>query len=225
MRLLASALAACLAAVSAPHARADDTQLWTLYSVNGQLPGASNWTYMANTELRFAGNASELSTSILRAGLTYKTRSGLSLGGGVLRSYNGGLFTDGRENRLWQEASYTLLDLGEPSLTGRTRFEQRMQDAGGETGWRLRQRIRYTRPLPHPDLSLAITNEVFWSLNGTAWGQDAGFDQNRLGAAITWKTGSNVNLEAGYTFIAIDGEDQLIDETRNIFQFSLSLAL
>jgi hypothetical protein len=225
MRLLTTLLSAALAAVIAPQAEAGNEQLWTAATLTGKLPGAERWTWSANTELRFADGLPHPSTSKLRAGLAYRTGAGLSLGAGIMRSYRGGVFSDALENRLWQEANYTLLDLADASISGRTRVEQRMQAAGGETGWRLRQRIRYTQALPDPDYALAFTSETFWALNGTDWGQDAGFDQNRITTSLSWKITDTNSLEVGYTLIALDGEDELIDETRNIFQISLSLAL
>jgi hypothetical protein len=39
---------------------------------------------------------------------------------------------------------------------------------------------------------------VFFAFNDTAWGQQAGFDQNRAFAGVGWFLDDAVRLEAGY---------------------------
>lgn len=101
---------------------------------------------------------------------------------GLARFHDGGLLADIREDRVWQEIIYPALSLGSGEVSGHTRLEQRMPNAGGDTGWRL----RYSRTLSE-DVSLSAWNEVFWTLNDMAAGPAPGFDQNRLGVSIGWR--------------------------------------
>lgn len=215
-----SALLACLAGPAA----ADESQLWSSVTVTGKLAGSDRWGYSANTELRFTDDGLNPDSSVLRGALAYPMDGGVRLGAGLARFHNGGPFTDAREDRLWQEISYPVLSLGGGEVSGRTRLEQRMLKAGGDTGWRLRQRLRYARPLSE-DISLAAWNEVFWTLNDTASGPESGFDQNRFGVSLGWQATETVSFETGYVQIGLHRDKSLFSETRHILLLSMSLSL
>jgi len=224
MRLSALTASAALLACLAGPAAADESQLWSSVTVTGKLAGSERWGYSANTELRFTDDGSNPHSAVLRGALTYRMDGGVRLGAGLARFHDGGLFTDAREDRLWQEISYPVLSLGGGEVSGRTRLEQRMLTADRDTGWRLRQRFRYTHPLSE-NTSLAVWNEVFWTLNDTASGPASGFDQNRLGASLGWQATETVSFETGYVQIGLHRDESLFSETRHILLLSMSLSL
>lgn len=212
-----------LACTAAPAAFADDTQLWTGLGVKGKF--SERWSYTAETEFRFTDDISTHSVSLIRGGLSYKFDNGVRAGGGAVRYYNGGLFSNRREDRLYQQVAYPLLEWAGGEVAGRTRAEQRLNASGGETGWRVRQRFSYERPLRGTALDLSLWTEAYVALNATDWGQDAGFDQWRNGVSIEWSPVENLSIETGYMLIAIDGEDDLFSDRRHTLMLSATLSL
>ena len=117
------------------------------------------------------------------------------------------------ENRIWQQLNWTP-SAGDVDFLSRTRLEQRWLDSGDDTGWRARQFVKATYPLPsRPRLFLSGYDEVFFDLNDTDWGQDTGFAQNRLFAGIGWKFDPEGHVvgEFGYLnqFVERSGDDQM----------------
>lgn len=112
---------------------------------------------------------------------------------------------DGVEHRAWQQATYPIAEIAGGRLTGRTRLEQRFREGGDDTGWRLRQFVRWSRPVAGPDISLVLSNETFIALNETDWGQGDGFDQNRAFVGLGWQVTRKVRLEGGYMSQRIEG--------------------
>lgn len=212
-----------LACSGSPAAFADDTQLWTGLGVKGKL--SERWSYSADTEFRFTDDVSTHSISLIRGSVTYRFDNGVRAGGGVTRYYNGGLFSNRREDRLYQQVAYPLLEWAGGAVSGRTRTEQRFNAAGGDTGWRVRQRFSYDRPLGGTGLDLTLWSEAYVALNATDWGQDAGFDQWRNGVSVKWDAADNLSIETGYMLIAIDGEDDLFSERRHTLMLSATLSL
>jgi len=69
----------------------------------------------------------------------------------------------------------------------RTRLEQRFVETGSDTGWRLRQFVKFRQPFPcEPRLSVVVWDEAFFDLNSTDWGQFGSFSQNRAFAGFGW---------------------------------------
>lgn len=215
---------AALAASVAAGASAEESQLWSSVSLSGSIPNTDRWGYSVSAEVRHTDNISRLGQSVARASVNYRLDNGVRLGSGVASFYNGGLFTRTREDRLWQEASYRILQAGRGRISGRTRLEQRFGTAGSDTGWRVRQRIGYSHPIGDTDFSFSIANDVFWAVNSTDWGQESGIAQNRLSSTVTWKASEHVSFDAGYMNIALSRPDELFGETRHIFLLSMSLS-
>ena len=104
------------------------------------------------------------------------------------------------EHRIWQQLLWTPR-LGSVSVQSRTRLEQRFVSTGDDTGWRVREFVKLARPFSfEPRLSLIGYDEVFFDLNDTGFGQDAGFAQNRLFAGLGWRLdgAGRVVAEFGY---------------------------
>ena len=73
------------------------------------------------------------------------------------------------EQRIWQQLTWGRpYDWGTPLL--RTRLEQRFDERRSDTGWRLRQFARWTKPVsPESRLGYRVWDEVFYDLNDTNW--------------------------------------------------------
>lgn len=195
----------CLLALSAigmPAARAQtsqDEKAWVNVTVMG--PVTDNLVYFAEAQPRVGDGISRLDQLILRGAIGWKFSPSVTLYQGfahVVMPIDGG--RDRNEERSFQQLN---LALGKPlggELSSRTRLEQRWLSNGGDTGWRLREMLRYEHPLkPGSDaVNALVYAEGFAALNSTDWGADAGFDQLRsfVGAEIGLPGASTI--EAGY---------------------------
>lgn len=101
------------------------------------------------------------------------------------------------EHRVWQQWTWDVaLPLGMKLLV-RSRLEERL--ARGEVGLRFRQFVRVQSPrLDGKPVILAAWDEAFVAFNDTAWGQQAGFDQNRVFGGVGLFLSDEVRLEVGY---------------------------
>ena len=199
---------AAIVILSTGAARAQDTQFWTALFSNGPISEDSRLLIWFDGHARYSDDVSRLGVSIIRPGVGYKVNDRISLWAGYAWVVSR---ADGRDNitdnRFWQQATFKVASGDWGTLTGRTRLEQRFLSSGDETGWRLRQFFRYTKPLS-PRLTATAWNETFIALNDTDFGARAGYDQNRTFAGLRWRTNDYFSLEGGYLFNDIRAGDQ-----------------
>lgn len=102
-----------------------------------------------------------------------------------------------------EECSFQQLNvaLGKPlggELSSRTRLEQRWRSSGSDTGWRLREMLRYEHALTAKSdaVNALVWSEAFIAFNDTDWGARSGFDQLRtfVGAEVGLPGASTVEL-------------------------------
>jgi len=198
-----------LIAVHAADASAGDTQGWSALAVSGPVQPDSRFLLWFDGHARFRDDSSELGVTIARPGVGWRIADGSALWLGYGRITN---HLDGPnigENRIWQQATFPLGRLFGGALSNRTRLEQRFREDGSDTGIRLRQFLRWARPL-NENFSAVAWNELFIGLNATDWGQRDGFDQNRLFAGGAWHIKDTLRLELGYlnNRLGRPGDDQ-----------------
>ena len=146
LRSLVSLSILAAAAISPHGATADDTQLWTALFSDGPISDTGDGRFLAwfDAHARYSEDVSRLGVSIIRPGLGYKVNDDLSLWAGYAWVVSR---ADGRESltehRTWQQATYGVAKGPWGSLSGRTRIEQRFHEAGDETGYRVRQFLRW----------------------------------------------------------------------------------
>lgn len=191
---------------AAPNASAqNDNQVWTAVFTNGAIEKDSKALLWFDGHARFSEDASRLGVSIIRPGVGYKLSDRVSLWAGYARVVSR---ADGRaninENRIWQQATYTIASGDWGVLSGRTRLEQRFLNTGSETGHRVRQFFRWRKPVSER-WTATVWNETFIALNDTDFGARSGFDQNRLFLGMRWRAFNNVSLEGGYLLNNING--------------------
>jgi hypothetical protein len=198
-RLLALAPLTLAMALAARPARADTRDNWVWLNVTAQGPVSGKILAWAEVQGRFGDDASRLSQSILRPGIGYQLSPRVSLwvGYGRITGHNRG--KDVGENRLWQQLSWNAGEVAGGALTTRTRLEQRFVNTGSDTGWRLRQLVKFNRPLRKGgDTSFVLTSETFIALDDADWGARSGFDQTRNFAGIGFTVAPKTRLEVGY---------------------------
>ncbi len=183
----------------------DDAQVWlaqqSFLNLNQDL------VLFTDVQLRLTDDAQRAGQAIVRGALGVKLdRSTTVWGGyGYIRSDPlGGRVS--HEHRVFEQVTWRAFGDGagngttRPTLTGRTRLEQRLVDGQSGTGWRLRQLVRLDVPLGKPGSPQAVVwAEPFVGLNRTGWGQKSGFDQLRGFAGVALPVGRGVSVEAGYS--------------------------
>lgn len=114
------------------------------------------------------------------------------------------------EHRAWWQ--FTLSWSSGPwSLQSRTRFEHRFSDRGDDVGHRLREFIRVAWFASDVPVGAVLSNEVFFGLNETDFGQDAGYDQNRLFLGPVFRVAPWARVEAGYLLTHLNRDvDRLV---------------
>ncbi len=224
-RKLQMTLAAALIIAPISQAAADDFQLWTAISANGPVKEDGRFLVWFDGHARFRNDAGDLGVSILRPGLGWRLNRDLSLWAGyarvVSRQDNR---ADVEENRLWQQATYHVAETLGGAVTGRTRLEQRFINGGGDTGWRVRQSLRYSQPFKGTPYSAVVSNETFIALNDTNWGAASGYDQSRNFIGINYKATDHLALEGGYMLNHIRRENAS-DAFNHVVSVSLNLSL
>ncbi|MEL6369850.1 MAG: DUF2490 domain-containing protein [Pseudomonadota bacterium] len=212
-------LTACPIALAAPNmAHADDTQFWTALFSNGPVTEDSRTLLWFDGHARYSEDVSRLGVSIIRPGIGYKLNDRVSLWAGYAWVESR---ADGRDNitehRIWQQATYKIAGGQWGSLSGRTRLEQRFLNTGDETGYRLRQFFRYSKPLDARWTATAW-NETFIALNDTDFGAEAGYDQNRTFVGLRWKANRLFSLEGGYL---LNDLNRAVDQTNHNASLSI----
>ena len=204
------ALGVLALAMTAGPCAAQDTQFWTALFANGPVEEDGRFLLWFDGHARYSEDVSRLGVSIIRPGVGYKVNERVSLWAGYAYVVSR---ADGRDNiidnRIWQQATYKIASGDWGALTGRARLEQRFLSAGDETAHRLRQFVRYSKPVS-PRWTVTGWNETFIALNDTDAGISSGYDQNRTFMGMRWKPASRFALEGGYLLNHInraDGDD------------------
>ncbi len=204
-RHLASRVAIVLAIVSAPtpalRAQVDhDFGVWTMLLARGSFdsvsPALGDVRWWLDIQPRFTESADQF---LVRPGLGYQLTDNLSgwLGYAWVRTWLP-QSTRVDEHLVWQQLLWTPRTEAFRFVV-RPRLEQRFVETGSDTGWRLRQFVGASYPLPgEPRLALAAYDEIFFSLNDTDWGAQSGVSQNRLFAGLTWQLSEEATIGAGY---------------------------
>ncbi len=185
-----------------------DFQTWGNVTATGSL-GSINadwkkYKYWLEGQARFGNETSQFSQGMVRTGLGYTLLDNdmdkLSLWLGYAWIPTEEPFTKNAfdEHRIWQQLLWSgKLSFG--SLTSRSRLEQRFLPTGGDVGWRYRQLLKISVPMPFaPVFSLVASDEFFANINDTNWGANDGFDQNRGFVGIGYNFNKNINTEIGY---------------------------
>jgi len=218
-----SALWALVFLTLAPRAMAVDDQVWFALSANGPMQEDSRLLLWFDAHARYRDGATDLGVTIIRPGIGWQVTDTTKAWAGyarvVGRRNNG---PNVEEDRAWEQLTYSVVDLFGGSVTGRTRLEQRYIDGADDTGHRLRQSLRWTRPIGASDWSWVAANEIFINLNNTDYGADTGYGQNRVYAGLGWKPVPGLGFE--FTYLNNHIDNPLGDNAKNN-NFTVSMSL
>ena len=102
-----------------------------------------------------------------------------------------------QESRPYQDFVWNQ-DIGDFKLMARTRMEERINQTTGDTGYRPRQLVQFSYPMPfNKDLSLYLGDEVFFYLNKNHFGKQ-GFSENRVLAGMSYQFTPHLGADLGY---------------------------
>lgn len=176
-----------------------DEQLWVNLTAMGAVSG--KLVYFAEIQPRMGDGVSRLDQLLLRGAVGWKLSPSLTVYQGyahVVLPVDGG--RDVNEERSFQQLNWVM---GKPwggELSSRTRLEQRWRSDGDDMGWRLREMLRYEKPLKPGShaVNALIYGEGFVALNDTDWGAKGGFDQLRSFVGAELGLGGASTAEIGY---------------------------
>ena len=101
-----------------------------------------------------------------------------------------------QESRPYQDFVWKQ-PLGGFGFMSRTRFEERINQTSGDTGYRGRQLFQITHPLPIKNLSVYLGDETLYYANQNTFGRQ-GFSENRASTGLSYQFTPAVGFDLGY---------------------------
>jgi len=210
--LLPVALVLAAAPVGPAHAAQEDTQFWTILTLEGALAEDVSASLELNPRLRSGKVGGELVQ--MRVSVDYRLTPSIAVGGGALYSE----FSDGHEFRPHQQVTFST-----GRFSFRTRLAERFFDDADRMEIRLRQRIQAIFALAERT-SMAASGEGYFILRSRRAGGAAQVDQWRANLTLRQKVGSDVTGTLGYLLILAPMKSQP-DRLSHVAQIGLSLRL
>lgn len=174
-----------------------DGRIWVNFTAQGPLAKKSSWRWYVDSYERNRESGRTPDQFVVRPGVGYALTKQSSVWAGY--AYTANFTSGGRidENRIWQQYVWSG-----PAKTGtlssRTRLEQRFIEGAGGMAWRIREQLKFARPLSSRSrLSSLVSFEIMFHLNSTARAQ-RGFDQSRAFAGLSISVNRTAHVEVGY---------------------------
>jgi Protein of unknown function (DUF2490) len=127
---------------------------------------------------------------------------------------NGSSFEESRpyQDFLWVQ------DIDDFRFMSRTRLEERINLATGDTAYRPRQLLQINHPLPFLNgLSAYVADEVFFYFNKSTFGKQ-GFSENRILGGLTYQITDQAAVDLGYLGQYVDNSSG-----KNLFTHNLQV--
>ena len=191
------AAAAVLGTAVQAHAATNDTQYWQVVNVSVNL--GDGFQLSNETTVRSGDKKGfyEVENNLL-AGYAISKHVVAWAGYTHDPNYSHGDFTV-MEHRFRQQINFEKYKLGNLSLSGRLRTEQRWREGASGTGWRVRPYVKAALPIADKGATqLVLSNEAFINLNTTSFQRPSGWDRTRTFIGINKPLVKRVNIEAGY---------------------------
>lgn len=181
-----------------------DEHLWANFTVIGNV---GKFAYFAEAQPRIGNGVSRTQQILLRPAVGYRLTDTVTAYAGYAHVFmpieNG---PDRNEERVFGQLNWALPKVAGGSGLLRTRIEHRRLSNGHDTGWRLRQLVRYVHPLGNPKHARPLVQiEGFVALNRTDWGAREGFDQLRTLVGFEVPLFGRSTMDVGY-------QNQLIND-------------
>ena len=200
-KLILPAIIAAFYAAAPANATEDDFGAWAILTTGGAISKDEKLVVAADLQFRFFEDAEQLGQILARASAGYKVDDDLtlSLGYAYIRNNPSGPALS-EENRIFQQASFNIIDNDSITVKGRSRFEQRFLDGGSnDVGLRFRQQVSVAVPLgDNSKTKLVGYTEPFINVNNTDFGQDDGFALWRNFVGFNIPVSKDIAIEPGY---------------------------
>ncbi len=107
-------------------------------------------------------------------------------------------------------------DISDFKLMSRSRMEQRIRETTGDTGYRARQLLKISHPLPFMNgLSVYVGDEVLFYMNENTFGKK-GFSENRIFSGLSYQATKKMDVDLGYLGQYVDTTSGKNTYTHNI---------
>jgi hypothetical protein len=186
----------CLANVPFPLVAAQQAEkMWSVLTLSGDY---GRLVYYVEPQLRLIYRDNLFQQFLTNVGLGYKVVPNWQIWFGQTFSADSQDAVAGSvdEYRLWQQISWRHR-LPSMLLLSRTRFEERRSLFFFDWAYRLRQRVLFNKPLTS-ELSLVMSNEIFFNINKASWIITNRLDQNRAYLGVEKHLSENTYLGVGY---------------------------
>jgi hypothetical protein len=205
-------------------AKADDadSQGWLQINIAKRYP--NGFRFIAEVQPRLGLNYSRLTQLLLRPTIGYNVTKTTSfwVGYGWTPTF-APQFND--ENHVFQQVMVET-KLGNMDVVNRFRFEERRIEGAGDTAVRGRYMLRFMKPIrAKSKWSLVGWDELFWNMNSTMGGPEAGLDQNRSFIGLSYTANKHIRYEFGYMKIFQDAPRSRPDRHLDVFMLQLNYNL
>jgi len=200
-------------------------KLWMSNVLTGSLAVDQPYKYYLQTDLRFIDSPYIFNQFLLLGGLGYQFTPAILVFGGVGRVFD--KTADGstiKENRLWQQLNWSLINFSHYMLNSRTRLEEVKNLDQSQLLYRIRQRFWLRVPIKRWDsYYISCYDEIFLHFNHPEWSSPYVFSQNRAFIGIAKRFSPQTILDIGYL-------NQYIHSTQNqinhvlLFSFTINYA-
>lgn len=190
------AISSALAAIGPAHATEERFGQWTYLNV--EAPLTEETSLLATLHRRTEPDSFDTQLFFLRGGLQHKFAPGWTLQ--LTYEFRNAVVPDGPdqiEHRLTQTIAHNFGEVGPGKLDGRIQLEERFFNGSGDTGYRVRERVRYTLPVSR-SLDVQFSEELIGGLNRTETGQDDGLGTIRLNGGLVFPIAKNIDIYPHY---------------------------
>jgi len=179
--------------------------VWGTVQLQGDLKSLSpdlnkfKWSIMNQTRTRDdSSKGSRFQQNLLFGQFGYKLNNNASVWLGYAHTWTKPLgkssFEESRpfQDFIWNQEISTF------KFTSRSRMEQRIRESTGNTGYRARQFLKISHPLPRIDgLSAYIGDEILFYMNQNKFGKK-GFSENRVFSGLSYQITKKNGVDLGY---------------------------
>jgi len=179
--------------------------IWGSVTLQGDLKPLSpdldkiKWSVMNQTRTRDdSSKGSRFTENLLFGQVGYQFNRNASLWIGYAHDWISPLNKSSfQESRPYQDFVWNQKIHGFKFMS-RSRMEQRIRETTGDTGYRARQFLQISHPLPLIDgLSAYVGEEVFFYMNKNKFGKK-GFSENRIFSGISYQATKKMGVDLGY---------------------------
>jgi len=210
--LLPVALAFAAFPIGKARAAEEDTQFWTILTLEGSPAEDVSASFEINPRLRSDAAGGELVQT--RVAVDYRIAPSISVGGGALYSE----FAGGHEFRPHQQVTFST-----GRLSFRTRLAQRFFNDADRMELRIRQRVQTVQALGE-GTSVAASGELYYILRSRRPERDAHVDQWRANLTLRRSIDAGLTGSLGYLLILVPVPNQT-NRVSHVAQLGLTLRL